>query len=115
MYVKFSDELPLTASKGDFVHHNGQYYIFNGTTWDEISTGGGEIPTKVSELENDAGYITENDLPEIPTKVSELENDVPYVTNGRMLDVEDEIDSIQQDLGETIGRVESLEAGVGQI
>lgn len=40
-----------------------------------------EMPTKVSELENDANYITLNDVPttNVPTKVSELENDANYV------------------------------------
>lgn len=35
------------------------------------------IPTKVSELQNDAGYVTEED---IPTKVSDLTNDSGFVT-----------------------------------
>ena len=46
-----------------------------------------DIPTKVSQLENDSGYLTEHqDLSEyaktadIPTKVSELENDSGYLT-----------------------------------
>lgn len=49
-----------------------------------------EIPTKVSELENDKGYITEHqslddyakktDIPTIPTKVSAFENDTGYIT-----------------------------------
>jgi hypothetical protein len=46
-----------------------------------------ELPTKVSDLTNDAGYLTEHqDLSdyakkeELPTKVSELENYVPYLT-----------------------------------
>lgn len=34
-----------------------------------------EIPTRVSELENDKGYVTE-----VPTKISELENDKNYIT-----------------------------------
>lgn len=34
-----------------------------------------EIPTKTSDLTNDSGFITSSDL---PTKVSDLENDVPY-------------------------------------
>ena len=64
------------------------------------------IPTKVSELENDAGYITEEDLTDrfytkdevynkdeiddkfddivIPTKVSELENDAGYITDAAL-------------------------------
>lgn len=95
VYVKFSDELPLTASKGDFVYHNGQYYIFNGIKWDVISTGG-DIPTKVSELENDVGYITENDLPEIPTKVSELENDAGYITEN---DLPTKVSELENDSG----------------
>ena len=64
------------------------------------------IPTKVSELENDAGYVTEEDLTDrfytkdevynkdeiddkfddivIPTKVSELENDAGYITDAAL-------------------------------
>ena len=41
-----------------------------------------ELPTKVSDLENDSGFITINDVPEVtvPTKVSELENDSKFIT-----------------------------------
>jgi hypothetical protein len=41
------------------------------------------VPTKTSELENDSGFITADDIPEasgVPTKVSELENDAGYIT-----------------------------------
>ena len=48
------------------------------------------IPTKVSDLENDKGYLTEHqdishlatkaELPTVPTKVSELENDSKFIT-----------------------------------
>ena len=41
------------------------------------------VPTKVSELTNDSGYITAADIPasaEVPTKLSELENDMGFVT-----------------------------------
>lgn len=46
------------------------------------------VPTKVSQLENDSGYITADELPdypdvdtpEIPTKVSQLENDAGFIT-----------------------------------
>lgn len=44
-----------------------------------------EIPTKVSQLSNDAGYLVENNLTDyakktdIPTNVSELENDAEYL------------------------------------
>lgn len=42
-----------------------------------------EVPTKLSELENDVGYITADDIPdipEVPTKLSELENDTKFIT-----------------------------------
>lgn len=41
------------------------------------------VPTKVSELENDAGFITSEDVPEVevPAKLSELVNDVGFVTD----------------------------------
>jgi len=69
----------------------GQYMITNGdgTVSFADSAGSGMdvmVPTKVSELENDAGYIKASDLPNIdtditvPTKVSELENDIGYIT-----------------------------------
>ena len=40
-----------------------------------------EIPTKVSELENDAGYLTEA---AVPTKTSQLENDSNFVTSAEV-------------------------------
>ena len=54
------------------------------------------VPTKVSELENDAGYITGDDLqdyakktelPTVPTNVSAFTNDLNYVTYGQLPDV----------------------------
>lgn len=56
----------------------------------------GEIPTKVSELENDKGYLTEHqsldeyakkeELPTVPTKVSAFENDKGYLTEHQSLE-----------------------------
>lgn len=41
-----------------------------------------ELPTKVSELENDLGYLTEDTLPlqTIPSNLSELNNDTNFIT-----------------------------------
>ena len=41
-----------------------------------------ELPTKTSDLTNDSGFITINDVPEVtvPTKVSDLENDSKFIT-----------------------------------
>lgn len=38
------------------------------------------IPKKVSDLENDAGYVTADDIPSIPSNVSEFVNDTGYAT-----------------------------------
>lgn len=56
----------------------------------------GEIPTKVSELENDEGYLTEHqslegyakkeEIPTVPTKVSAFENDKGYLTEHQSLE-----------------------------
>lgn len=43
-----------------------------------------EIPTATSQLNNDSGFITSNDLPTIPSKVSELTNDSKFVTKTDM-------------------------------
>ena len=39
------------------------------------------VPTKTSELTNDAGYITSDDVPKVPTKTSELTNDSGFVNS----------------------------------
>ena len=40
-----------------------------------------EIPTKVSELQNDSNFVTKSEIEaKIPTKVSELANDADYAT-----------------------------------
>ena len=39
------------------------------------------VPTKLSDLNNDAGYITSADVPKVPTKTSELTNDSGFVNS----------------------------------
>ena len=39
------------------------------------------VPTKLSDLTNDAGYITSDDVPKVPTKTSELTNDSGFVNS----------------------------------
>ena len=40
-----------------------------------------DIPTKLSQLENDAGFVT---MTQLPTKLSQLENDVGYAMSGQI-------------------------------
>lgn len=59
-----------------------------------------DIPTKVSELENDSGYITSEDIPDapvVPTKVSEFENDSGYITSE---DIPEVPEPVQSDLAQ---------------
>lgn len=38
------------------------------------------IPSKTSDIENDSGFVTEDDIPTIPSKTSELTNDSGFIT-----------------------------------
>lgn len=97
------------------------------------------IPTKVSELENDNGYliavpyeyVTEDELsvalasksdaghihsygqitgvPTIPSKVSELENDNNYVQQSVVQQLETRISELETLVTELVGRIEVLE------
>lgn len=62
----------------------------------DIGAGGGSNVTKVSELENDAGFITAQDLPQPPQKLSELENDAGFITANDIPEVptNDQINSL---------------------
>ena len=61
-----------------------------------------QLPTNVSDLKNDAGYITRNDIPAIPemptipTKVSDLKNDAGFVTAN---DVPTKVSELTNDMG----------------
>lgn len=54
-----------------------------------------DIPSKVSQLTNDAGYLTKATL-EIPKKLSEFDNDVNFVTEQ---DIPKKVSDLQNDLG----------------
>ena len=75
------------------------------------------IPTKVSELQNDSGYVASsslatvattgsyNDLtnkPTIPTKVSELQNDSGYITDSALSSYQTKTDATLQTTADTV-------------
>lgn len=66
---------------------------------DEIAES---IPTKVSDLPNDAGYITDAD---IPTNLSEFNNDVGYITNA---DIPTKVSDLTNDIGFITNTVNNL-------
>lgn len=74
--VRYLEDIPSTPATGDLIEYGGNLRFYDGEKWVILATGG-EIPTKVSQLENDAGYITAS---AIPSQVSEFENDAGYIT-----------------------------------
>lgn len=55
--------------------------VKNRAITNKLNSIEGKIPTKTSQLVNDSGYITADDVPiSVPTKLSELENDQNFVT-----------------------------------
>lgn len=76
--VRYCDELPTNPVKGDLIYHNGNVRLFNGSEWltlgidpqiiegidNRINEVESSIPTKTSQLENDSGFITVEDVPD---------------------------------------------------
>lgn len=63
------------------------------------------IPSKTSQLQNDSGYITENDIPTIPSKTSQLENDSGFITIEDVPSAQDEYSTTEKICGKwTDGR-----------
>ena len=76
--VRYCDELPTNQVKGDVIYHNGNVRLFNGSEWlslglepqviegidNRINEVESSIPTKTSQLENDSGFITVDDVPD---------------------------------------------------
>ena len=76
-YVTIDEAEKIAKNEADKAVANQKFKTVNGN--DIRGEGNIEIvvPTKVSELENDANYATRS---EIPTRVSQLENDKEYQT-----------------------------------
>ena len=56
------------------------------------------IPTKISDLTDDSDFITEDDLPTVPTKVSELTNDTGFITDSALSDITGDVEQLQYDV-----------------
>lgn len=54
------------------------------------------LPSKVSELENDAGYITASAIPAVPSNVSAFNNDAGYITANSL---PTKVSELQNDVG----------------
>lgn len=85
------------------------------------------IPTKVSQLQNDSGYVPSSSLatvattgaysdltgtPTIPTKVSELQNDSGYITDSALSSYQTKTDANLQTTANTVvGAINELNSG----
>lgn len=99
-YATIDEAEKIAKNEADKAVANQKFKTINGN--DIRGEGNIEIvvPTKVSELENDANYATRSEIPtrvsqlendsnyatqsEIPTKVSQLENDSNYATKSEL-------------------------------
>lgn len=57
------------------------------------------VPSKVSELNNDIGYITASQVPPVPSKVSELDNDAGYITMSAIPAIPSKTSELDNDSG----------------
>lgn len=102
-YIHLLEDEPDVPMDGDMYKKDGNYVVYQNcvetqlgvsqenmesyvdqTVEDAVEKVEEKIPTKTSDLENDSGFITSNDIPTIPTKTSELENDSQYVTTAEV-------------------------------
>ena len=89
------------------------------------------IPTKVSELQNDSGYVASSSLatvattgaysdltgtPTIPTKVSQLQNDSGYITDSALSSYQPKTDNTLATTDKTVvGAINELKSGKADI
>ena len=71
------------------------------------------IPTNVGAFNNDAGYITNADIPTVPTNISQLTNDAGYVTAAScpgvsLCDLQDSISALRDAITLLQATVEAL-------
>lgn len=91
----------LTPANGIFtLNVNGEYLTaFSANQKTDLSANI-QIPTKTSDLDNDAEFITLNDVPsvDVPSKVSELQNDSGFITLNDV-NIPTKVSQLQNDSG----------------
>ena len=127
--VRYLNEPPVNPSIGDLLNLNGNVRIWDGSQWIAVGGGGEvydstitlqangveidsftvnaseaktidiPVPSKVSELNNDIGYITASQVPPVPSKVSELDNDAGYITMSAIPAIPSKTSELDNDSG----------------
>ena len=91
----------LTPGNGIFtLNVNGEYLTaFSANQKTDLSANI-RVPTKTSDLDNDAEFITLNDIPSVnvPSKVSQLQNDSEFITLND-INIPSKVSQLQNDSG----------------
>ena len=91
----------LTPGNGIFtLNVNGEYLTaFSANQKTDLSANI-RVPTKTSDLDNDAEFITLNDIPsvDVPSKVSDLQNDSGFITLNDV-NIPTKVSQLQNDSG----------------
>lgn len=91
----------LTPANGIFtLNVNGEYLTaFSANQKTDLSANI-QVPTKTSDLDNDAEFITLNDIPsvDVPSKVSDLQNDAGFITLNDV-NIPTKVSQLQNDSG----------------
>lgn len=73
---------------------DGQIIKWNATTSKWVNANLPTVPTKTSDLTNDSGFITQNDIPSIPSKTSDLQNDSGFITQNDIPSIPDDLNDL---------------------
>lgn len=91
----------LTPANGIFtLNVNGEYLTAFSANQKTDLTANIQVPTKTSDLNNDAEFITLNDIPsvDVPSKVSDLQNDSGFITLNDV-NIPTKVSQLQNDSG----------------
>ena len=98
----FSDTIAVTDLDYNHLENHPSiegHELVGDSTLEDIGVVIPEVPTKVSELENDAHYATVSQLPTVPTNVSAFTNDANYATVSQLPIIPAVISAFTNDVG----------------
>ena len=73
---------------------DGQIIKWDAATSKWVNANLPTVPTKTSDLTNDSGFITQNDIPSIPSKTSDLQNDSGFITQNDIPSIPDDLNDL---------------------
>ena len=79
---------------------------------EQIGAGNIELTNYYTKAEADAMFATKAEIPEVPTSVSELTNDAGYLTSADLTTLSDEVDANAVGVAENAADIVSLESAV---